>query len=82
MKIIGRTHRENTAPISRFRASNDDRRSRLPFTVPQFQENSVARISFLASHYTVTEFCGDGDSSAVAATVFCPQEAAIDDATN
>ncbi|MDO3432510.1 hypothetical protein QWJ46_07410 [Rhizobium sp. CBN3] len=81
MKIIGRT-RENTAPISRFCASNDNRRSRLPFTVPQFQGNSVARISFLASHYTMTELCGDGGSNAAAATVFCPQEAAIDDAPN
>ncbi|OWO93570.1 hypothetical protein B5E41_17495 [Rhizobium esperanzae] len=82
MKIIGRIHRENTASISRFCASSDNRRRHLPFTVPQFQGNSASRISFLASHYTITELCGDGDFNAAAATVFCPQEAAIDDATN
>lgn len=81
MEIIGHTHRENTAPISCFRASNEARRSRLPFRVRQ-QGDSVARISFPVSHYTITEPCGDGDSSAAAAPVFCPQEAAIDDATN
>ncbi|AGS21087.1 hypothetical protein NXC12_CH01293 [Rhizobium etli] len=82
MNIIGRIHRENTAPISRFCAWKDNRRSRLPFTVPQFQGDSAAHISFLASHYTMTELCGDGDLNAAAATVSCPQEAAVDDATN
>ncbi|MBX4869484.1 MULTISPECIES: hypothetical protein [Rhizobium] len=81
MEIIRNTRLENIAPISGFRASNDYRRSRLPFTGPQFPWNSVARISFPASHSTMNELCGDGDSSAAAAAVFCPQEAVIDDAT-
>ncbi|MBX5050824.1 hypothetical protein [Rhizobium lentis] len=70
METIGPAHHENTAPIYGFSASNDSRRSRLPFTGPE------------ASHSTTIELCGDGESSAAAAAVFCLQKAVIDDATN